>query len=508
MSSTELISWPRACTSNYRHVPAMNNDWSCFRPTAEMCRKLSSDLSPSTAQSSLNFCGSAKPLFCLQTIVLIQGGRLSIQALTTAIGVLNAPLRIEGTSSAELAADINRRNRAQTDAKLSTAVSGLDRPLRMTAVQALLELARASRTPKDRSVAAIYEWWAFLRYLAFFDQERGYLTVGPEGRAFINNQRRVASEELGVAFSLLVGRRWIDLNHGATCATSVTDVELALAGHLPNVAQLPGRTMRPDWLLTVHPRNSPLQVFNYMLESKGTASNGHVPQQLARGVQQLTAVTVDGATPPGLAVSTVTGKGRVRYFALDPEAEREVVNIDPDRIVQIAREGTRPRTSRVNRSAEYLASAGVYWSLVELADFARNSEAAESLGFQPRALEGDEITVRERHLNVGPVDGVERSWRVPGGRLSVVLGVASEVNDRLRGAGHQSPGHVVQETLEAQSRWAAGIGARDEGDLKAAETLEYSAAEDSDESFTTQLISSDEATAVSSDGAILSVRIE
>lgn len=360
-----------------------------------------------------------------------------------------------------------------------------------TAASALLELARASRNPKDHSVSAIHQWWAFLRYLAFFDQSGGYLTVGTEGREFVNNQRRVASEELGVAFSILVGRRWIASLHGSSVPSSVTDIELALAGHSHRVAQLPGRTKRPDWLVTVGAGPStPFLFANYLLESKGTATDGHAKNQLVTAARQLRSISVGGVVPRGLAVSTVTGKGRVRYVAVDPGEEQGFVEIDPEAMIALVRSRQMlPKGGRVDLSAEVIAHASVYWSLVGLADFARNATALRRLDVDARPI--DDLAgnaVREYPSAAGPVDGLERIWEHPEGRVSIVVGVQSEINQQLERGD-------IAGALRRRAAWAAERDSQP-GDQ---EDGGRSTKGDNQESAT--------ATAAASDGAILSISL-
>lgn len=348
-----------------------------------------------------------------------------------------------------MADHINRANSGRADAKNCTAVPALNSPMKVKPVSALLELARASRNPKDRSVSAIHQWWAFVRYLAFFDQSAGFLTVGAEGREFKNNQRRVASEELGVAFSLLVGRRWIASLHGSHVPLSVTDIELALAGHSQQVAQLPGRTKRPDWLLTVGVPTNPMLFGNYLLESKGTAADYHANNQLVTAARQLESVSVGGVVPRGLAVSTVTGKGKVRYVAVDPGQEPQFFEIDPEAIVALVRgEQKNPKSGKVDLDLEYLTSASVYWSLVSIADFARNTSALQRLKMNPRPIEDLQGTaVREYWTDFGPVDGIERTWRLPDGSVTIVVGVESEMNQRLERGD-------IAGAIERRAQWA------------------------------------------------------
>ncbi|WP_155290318.1 hypothetical protein [Rhodococcoides fascians] len=415
--------------------------------------------------------------------------------LSRAINLLQTRIKVEGVSNTSVANHVNLANSGRADAKNCTAVPALDSPMKVTVASALLELARASRNPKDRSVSAIHQWWAFVRYLAFFDQSAGFLTVGAEGRAFINNQRRVASEELGVAFSLLVGRRWMASLHGSYVPSSVTDIELALAGHSQQVAQLPGRTKRPDWLLTVGAPANPMLFANYLLESKGTAADNHANIQLAAAARQLQSVSVGGVVPQGLAVSTVTGKGKVRYVAVDPGQEPEFFEIDPEAIVALVLgEQKTPKSGKVDLDLEYLTSASVYWSLVSIADFARNTEALQRLKMNPRPIEDLLGTaVREYWTDFGPVDGIERTWRLPDGRVSIVVGVESEMNQRLERGD-------IAGAIERRAEWAASNSPGNNSDVFL----------DNGQDGHTRSVEGGtrtSATTTSSDGAILSISL-
>lgn len=419
--------------------------------------------------------------------------------LLRAITLMHTRLKIEGESSESLANHINRVNHGRSDAKICTSVAALNSSMEITVADALLELARASRNPKDRSIAAVHQWWAFLRYLAFFDQSASYLTVGEEGRSFVYNQRRVASEELGIAFSILVGRQWIASLNGPSGPVSVTDVELALAGHSHQVAQLPGRTQRPDWLLSIGDPSNPLKFANYLLESKGTANNIHAKKQLVTATRQLQSITVRGVAPKGLAVSTVTGSGKVRYMAVDPGDNPEFIEIDPEAIVARVREGQKlPKTGKVDLDIEYLTNASAYWSLVSLADFARNTEALQQLETSPRPIEDmSGSAIREHSTDLGFVDGVERSWNTPEGRLSIIVGVQSGMNQELE------RGNIAG-AIASRANWAKQRSIVDQpsGEIKFDQN--------GLEGERTQSIGSADrrsATTASNDGAILSISL-
>lgn len=419
--------------------------------------------------------------------------------LLRAISLMHTRLKIEGDSSESLANHVNRVNDGRSDAKTCSSVAALNSSLEITVADALLELARASRNPKYRSVAAIHQWWAFVRYLAFFDQSAGFLTIGEEGRSFVYNQRRVASEELGVAFSILVGRRWIASLNGPSGPVSVTDVELALAGHSHHVAQLTGRTQRPDWLLSIGDPSHPLKFANYLLESKGTANNTHAKNQLVTATRQLHSITVSGVVPKGLAVSTVTGSGKVRYMAVDPGDDPEFIEVDPEAIDARVREGQKlPKTGKVDVDIEYLTNASAYWSLVSLADFARNTEALERLGTNLRPIEDMSGTaVREHSTDLGPVDGLERSWDTPEGRLSIIVGVQSGINQQLERGD-------VAGAIASRANWAKQRSSVDQpmGEIKFDQEGHEGARTQSSESVNQRSV-----TAASNDGAILSISL-
>lgn len=86
-----------------------------------------------------------------------------ISDLAREINVLNSNLEIEGISTDDLAKDVNALNAGHADAKTCTAVPALDGQMNVVAASALLELARASRTTRDRTIAAAHQWWGLLR---------------------------------------------------------------------------------------------------------------------------------------------------------------------------------------------------------------------------------------------------------------------------------------------------------------------------------------------------------
>lgn len=347
--------------------------------------------------------------------------------------------------------------------------------------------------------------WAFLRYLAYFDEKAGALTVGPEGRSLVGTQRRVASEELGVGFSLFVGRRWLQskFHSVSSSAISVADVEQVLAGRSRTISAIPGRKRRPDWILSVQDPSRRFAVRNYLLESKGAKEVGTVRAQLAGAAIQLNGVGVHGRAPMGLAVSTVSGSGRIKYFAVDPGEEPDPVEIEPSNLEAFVRDGAQETAGgRPEFDQRYFAASSVYWSMFGLADFARNDNAAEWLGETSRDYEDADDRVRSHETGAGPVDGVRRRWRVPGGSLSIVLGVNSEINEALTR-------RDFEEAMTRQSDWAEQ-SARREMSRNRTVRPEPESTDPEHRRGEAQGPGTDqeEALAVESDGAVLSVKLE
>ena len=248
--------------------------------------------------------------------------------LRDAVRALATTASIMGLSNQELVIDVDMRQRkleaAQpglpTKSTLATA-EGVNGPLNLRPISALLELARATALSDDPDIATAARRWAVLRYLGIFRRSSltGALNLDDTALQFIGpNQRRVLSEELGIGFGIMVAKVWCRARNPAIGPITTIDVDKALySSAAPNLERNGKR--QPDYLLSYpSPTNPSLIVFE-LLETKGTVSTPNAKEQLGRAVTQLAGLTVNGRAITGLATSTVSNATAVTVMAVDPE---------------------------------------------------------------------------------------------------------------------------------------------------------------------------------------------
>ena len=119
-----------------------------------------------------------------------------------------------------------------------------------------------------------YAWWGLLRYLGFFDHEAGTQVAGV--------QRRVASEELGIAFGVLLASMRVRNELGPGVPVGIVDVDVLLRGTRA------GSSGRPDYLLVAGSDGARPDGMAYLLECKGTNDPRVRGQQLTAAVRQIT----------------------------------------------------------------------------------------------------------------------------------------------------------------------------------------------------------------------------
>lgn len=214
-----------------------------------------------------------------------------------------------------------------------------------------------------------YAWWGLLRYLGFFGHEPGrphpVLRVSRSGRQVAGVQRRVASEELGIAFGVLLASMHVRKAVGPGVPVAVVDVDVLLRGSGA------GSSGRADYVLVTGPDGGSPDGRVYFLECKGTSDPGDCGRQLTRAAGQVTAPVLGYAARTGLAVSTVAAAAQVSCVAL------ELTDSDPD-------PGREPRRVRRAEPVQDMlpgladrfvpAALGVSWSM--LGRYAGNETAA------------------------------------------------------------------------------------------------------------------------------------
>ena len=161
-----------------------------------------------------------------------------------------------------------------------------------------------------------YAWWGLLRYLGFFDHEAGTqarptLRVSHAGMQVVGVQRRVASEELGIAFGVLLASMRVRDELGPGVPVGIVDVDVLLRGSRA------GSSRRPDYLLVAGSDGAVPDGMAYFLECKGTNDPRVRGQQLTAAVRQVTGPVPGYPAHTGLAVSTVAGATQVSCVALE-----------------------------------------------------------------------------------------------------------------------------------------------------------------------------------------------
>lgn len=244
--------------------------------------------------------------------------------LGDALRIANTEVEFPGRSDKALVERIKDPGRT---AAVIVPAAGLDNPEalpRLRPVDALLQLAVATRPRYRRDVLGMYLWWGLLRYLGFFETSseeasgQKALRVSPAGQAIVGRQRSVASEDLGIGFGVLLARHWLRHSGIAHGAINIIDVDVALESCLLKLQSKSAgnRSRRPDYLIHAY---DPSLGCHYVrvLECKGTIDGKRADKQLASAVEQLGAATVAGCARTGLAVSTITSSDQVLYKALE-----------------------------------------------------------------------------------------------------------------------------------------------------------------------------------------------
>ena len=191
-------------------------------------------------------------------------------------------------------------------------------------IDVLHELARAGSAVLDPDLEPAQRHWATLKYLTYFapGREQSVLRVSARGRSLRYTLRRTASEELGEAFSIALGKRWF-AHHLSTVVgirPSPTiyciNLENDLSGALMPWWQLGVPGYRPDFLLIADISRELTSVAVAGLESKGSGNAAAVPSQLRHAVQQLDSLSSTAGVSLGCAVSTVSGVDMVTSYGL------------------------------------------------------------------------------------------------------------------------------------------------------------------------------------------------
>lgn len=417
--------------------------------------------------------------------------------LSEAIASMQRPGPFSGVSDSTLATDIQSRADALAAAALRkgsklptkgiSPAKGVGAGFDATPIEAMLHLAKATRLLVSDDIYDWYQNWSWLRYLGAFSSGRGRLRLSDSGLRVKANQRRVLSEDLGIGFGLVVAHRWCrDL--GAVGAINTIDVDLVLREGLglPSGSTASIRHRQPDYLLTYGESHGSGVTIYKSLECKGTVQPNNAPDQLARAITQLASLEIDGVTPQGIAVATISDRSGIRYLAVDPGdddgSNDELPGKGLERLPDFPtymQPTDRPAVRRngiLRLSSRRFTESALNFAIGGLADYAGNSAGAGRYlpeRTQRRVARSNRDQIY-RETAEGVFLGLEHIFPTPTGeRLKVFTGVAQEVNAALTAP---DIGYV----LEAQAEF----------DYRIQGLAERSAIEE-------------EASAVSGDGAVL-----
>ncbi|MDT7799798.1 MAG: hypothetical protein QOI78_3231 [Actinomycetota bacterium] len=399
--------------------------------------------------------------------------------LEQALTVVDTPVHLPGQSDNALVRQIQQRKEFSAPGKTLVPATGLENGIDLRPLEALHRLSYVTRPRYQDDVLDQYLWWGLLRYLGFFTHDYSHsrlptLAVSEAGCRIVGNQRRVTSEEMGIAFGTVLAERWFDTTSAATLRT-VVDIDVALDARFvfgPGTEVQHIGARRPDYLLVGVDRQDPRRFVLRVLECKGTKDAGTAKSQIARAVGQLDGVTVGGRVPGGLATAVVTGESRTSYLAVDPadddEPSYEVTNETIDRF-----QSFRFESDRVDVLAAEITVASVRASWAMLADFGGNLEAVGR--WAPEVMQSRlERRPRDRvtfETAVGTARGTTLDFGFGRERLTVGYGVATSVDDQLSGG-------RAEAVMEAQQAFAGRLREVQTPDRRAGSREVYSATAD------------------------------
>jgi hypothetical protein len=179
---------------------------------------------------------------------------------------------------------------------------------------------------------------------------------------------------------------------------------------------------------------------------------------LARAVTQLGSLELSGVAPQGIAVTTVSNRDGVQYFAVDPEDDQipdtvVVTRLDLERArAREPRAFTRSQKGAIDMGAGEFIGTSLLMSAGTLADYAGNNPAAAEF-LPPPTLSRLSRRPRdrvERETDEGNFRGVEYRFPAPDGTpLHVFMGVVDSVDNALLSGD-------LDEVIAAQMNFSAG----------------------------------------------------
>jgi hypothetical protein len=375
---------------------------------------------------------------------------------------LGSRVYLPGRSDTALLRTVTGTSGFVASAKTLSPAIGLQHGVSLRPFEVLHELAYVTRPRYLDDLRDLYAHWGLLRYLGFFEltdpgrsssEPLSRLKLSPSGRSIVGTKRRVASEELGIAFGAILARRWFEQTGAAGTSISIVDIDDALDhGYIfaggARLAVRRSRSRRPDYLLVSRDPAAPSRYRIRVLECKGTRNPRVAAGQLARALSQLDGITVGGRVPAGLASAVITSDHQVSYLAIDPADEEEPsYEVDSRTIRQAA--DFRMEGDWTDLPPAQLIGAAVRTSWASLADFGDNFDALQR--WAPEAIprradrqSGDRLSFE---TPFGTARGTAITFNLDRNRLTVRYAIDETVDRGL------SEG-TVEGVTEAQAGFA------------------------------------------------------
>jgi len=250
---------------------------------------------------------------------------LVVAHLPPPLADLDLPARVERVANSALAQRVSTYQGSQAWVALPSkpvTTLALVGPWYVRGIDVLHEVGIATTPGGQHEHLVVSGWWAILRYLWAFravpEHQTHRLALSGIATDVRRHHRAVLSENLGLGFGSLLATSAVLRNH-QNSSVRLADVEQAMTFGVPNYqGTVTAGSLWPDLLLV---STSSTEVRLTGLECKGSSSASRVTEQLAKAVRQLASLQVDGSTPPGIAVSTVSNESGVDVYAVDPESD-------------------------------------------------------------------------------------------------------------------------------------------------------------------------------------------
>lgn len=404
--------------------------------------------------------------------------------LLHAFHAVNTPARVRGTSDRALAQWVEQTAGLGSHppvlrgaGKAVSPAAGLANGVVLRAIDALHRLAVVTGPRFQDDLHDVYLRWALYRYLGTFDvAPLDRLVLSDPGRRVVGNQRRVMSEDLGVAFGLEIAAEWLRARYGRVpihfidIDSALTAGGVAAGGRVLRATHVD--TVRPDYVGVVDLGAGTHRLV--MVECKGSRSSTYARKQLVKAVRQLEGVTLAGRIPPGLAVATIFDGGTIRYFAVDPEDEDVEFGIVP-----YGGDFALPDDARVvalsEAEVQAFGTTAVRASWAQLADFAGNADAftrwsPEIVRERVRRTAPERLVIDSPY---GPTRGVTAETTVQGQRVRVSQGLAQEVDAALTEGGPDDVERAQRAFAERlpEREHVPGVSVTEEGSVLQVELL-------------------------------------